>query len=110
MIDKKVEQKPEKKPIKQIIRGKGGKAQEAQFQKTNQMQANEEVYEFKKTARHEAVDARTNGLWDEFGRFFVVCGNNKGPGVYGKGKTPTHIKIYSIFGEPLLTIDRLVDF
>ena len=74
------------------------------------MQANEEVYEFKKTARHDTVDSRTNGLWDDFGRFFVVYGNNRGPGIYGKAKTPTHIKIYSIFGEPLLTIDKLVDF
>lgn len=73
------------------------------------MEAKEEVFEFKKTARQESVDAKTVGIWDEFGRFFVVYGLPSKV-IAGKGKAPTHIKIYSIFGEPLLSIDRLVDF
>ena len=48
-------------------------------------------------------------MWDDFGRFFVLYGVNKGPGIYGKAKAQSNIKIYSIFGEPILTIDKLVD-
>ena len=74
------------------------------------MEAKEEVFEFKKTARQESADAKTVGIWDEFGRFFVVYGLPSKGVIAGKGKAQTHIKIYSIFGEPLLSIDKLSDF
>ena len=106
LIEKKVEQTQKAKPIKQIIRGKGGKHSEVAFSKINQMEAKEDVYEFKKTARHDAADAKTVGIWDEFGRFFVVYGVNKG---FTRGKEMKSIKIYSIFGEPLLSHDKLSD-
>ena len=65
------------------------------------MTAYEVSYEFKKTARHEAVDVVTRGVWDKFGRFFVVHGR-KGAGLFDKELR--NIKIYSIFGEPLQAI------
>lgn len=72
--------------------------------KTNKMAAEEVYYEFKKTARHEAVDVVTRGLWDKFGRFFVVHGK-KGAGLFDKELR--NIKIYSIFGEPLQAIEKV---
>ena len=41
------------------------------------------TFEFKKTARHEAVDQNPCGVWDKFGRFFVSYGA-KGPGPIDK--------------------------
>lgn len=55
-------------------------------------------FEFKKTARHEATDVSTRGIWDLFGRFFVVHGK-KGAGLFDKELR--NIKFYSIFGDPL---------
>lgn len=72
--------------------------------KTNKMAAEEVGYEFKKTARHEAIDVVTRGVWDKFGRFFVVHGK-KGAGLFDKELR--NIKIYSIFGEPLQSIERV---
>ena len=65
--------------------------------KTNKMAAEVIKYEFKKTARHEAVDSNPTGVWDKFGRFFVSYGRKVGM----FDKELRNIKIYSIFGEPL---------
>ena len=74
------------------------------------MKGKQEVYEFKKTARHDCVDSKTAGVWDEFGRYFVIYGVAKGGFAgFGKGKELRHIKFYSIFGEPLLSIDKVPD-
>ena len=77
-----------------------------ELNKTNKMAAEVVSYEFKKTARHEAVDVSTTGIWDKFGRFFVVHGR-KGAGLFDKEQRS--IRIYSMFGEPLQSIDKIPD-
>lgn len=71
--------------------------------KTNKMAAEVVKYEFKKTARHEAVDSNPVGVWDKFGRFFVSYGRKAGL----FDKELRNIKIYSIFGEPLQAIEKI---
>lgn len=82
--------------------GKAGK--QVELKKTNKMAAQVISFDFKKTARHEAVDVCTRGIWDKFGRFFVVHGK-KGAGLFDKELRS--IKFYSIFGEPLQSIDKV---
>jgi len=69
-----------------------------------QVSTTEEVYEFRKTARHEATDAKTVGVWDHFGRCFIIHGE-RGRGPFDKEKRS--IRFYSIYGEPLEQIERV---
>jgi hypothetical protein len=110
LIDQRMETEKKPKKIQQIVRGKGGKHQDAVFSKTGLMESKDEIYEYKKTARQEAVDSATKGIWDEYGRFFVVHGVRDGPQRFGKAKDKFSVKIYSIFGEPLLNLDKIDDF
>ena len=72
--------------------------------KTNKMAAEEISFEFKKTSRHEAPDSVSKGVWDKFGRFFVSYGVRK-PGLFDKELR--NIKFYSMFGDPLQSIEKI---
>jgi len=75
-------------------------------QQTNQAVSHEvEVFEFKKTARHESNDAKTTVVWDDFGKAFVIHGEKATVGPFDKEKRS--IRFFTMYGEPLLTIDRL---
>ena len=87
---------------KPLIRGKGGK--QLALSTSNQLQSEQARFEFRKTARQEAIDQKTAGVWDEFGRFLVVHGVKK-PGPIDKERR--HIRIYSIFGKPLFQIELI---
>ena len=63
-----------------------------------------EVFEFRKTARHEATDAKTTCVWDYFGRGFIIHGERK-PGPFDKEKRS--IRFFSLYGEPLEQIERV---
>ena len=76
--------------------GKAGK--QLELKKTNKMAAAASTWEFKKTARHEAMDSNPRGVWDKFGRFFVSHGQ-RGPGLFDKELR--NIKIFSMLGTPL---------
>ena len=76
--------------------GKVGK--QLELKKTNKMAAEVVTYEFKKTCRIDAIDQYTRGVWDKFGRFFVIHGI-KGPTFFDKEQR--HIRFFSIFGETL---------
>jgi hypothetical protein len=68
--------------------------------KDNQLEGNKvEVFDFRKTARHEIPDKQTVGAWDSFGRIFVVYGE-KPRGAY-IDKEKRSIRFYSMFGESL---------
>ena len=68
--------------------------------------AEEVKYEFRKTARYESIDQVTKPIWDEAGRLFVLQGEKK-PSAFMWDKEARHIKIFSIFGEPVQSIDRI---
>ena len=70
------------------------------------MAAEEISFDFKKTARHEATDQNPQGIWEKFGRFFVVHGK-KAPGLFDKELRS--IRIYSMFGEPLQSLEKIPD-
>ena len=82
--------------------GKAGK--QLELKKTNKMAAEVVTFEFKKTARHEALDQQPTGTWDKFGRFFVSHGRKK-PGLFDKELR--NIKIYSMFGIPLQSLEKI---
>lgn len=84
--------------------GKAGKMLE--LKKTNKMAAEVIGFEFKKTSRHDASDQNPCGVWDKFGRFFVAYGR-KGAGLFDKELRS--IKIYSMFGQPLQTIEKVAN-
>ena len=74
------------------------------MQNKNMLAATEAKWEFKKTARQETPDSYSCGIWDDFGRFFVLQGM-KPPGPWDKGTR--HIKIFNIFGEPMQSVDKI---
>jgi len=71
---------------------------------TNLLSADEVKFEFRKTARHEVQDQKTEGQWDQFGRFFTIYGMRR-PGPFDNEKR--NIYIYSIFGEPLHHMEKI---
>lgn len=66
---------------------------------TTQLNAMVDTFEFRKTARHEVPDQQTVGVWDHFGRIFVIHGEKKRGAYIDKEKRS--IRFYSMFGEPL---------
>jgi C4-type Zn-finger protein len=64
-----------------------------------------EVFEFKKTSRHESHDAKTVVVWDEFGKSFVIHGEKKATSFIDKERRS--IRFFTMYGEPLLVIERL---
>ena len=70
----------------------------------NTMQATEEKFEFRKTARHEVSDTKSETEWDQMGRFLCIYGVKK-PGLFDKEKRT--IRIFSLLGEQLLIIEKL---
>jgi len=101
IISKKEEQKA---PLAQdkYIKFKGRLM--AVVNKEQQLSKEEEVFEFRKTARHEATDAKTTCIWDHFGRSFLIYGEKK-PGPFDKEKRS--IRFFSLWGEPLEQIERV---
>ena len=97
-------EKEKQEYIKPIIRGKGGK--EIAMQTKNMLLAEEIKWEFRKTARQEQVDLLAQPIWDEVGRLFVLQGQRR-PADFMFDKSMRAIKIYSIFGEPIQTIDKI---
>lgn len=77
---------------------------QTEMKKTNKMAAEIVTYEFKKTSRHEATEQNPCGTWDKFGRFFVAYGR-KSAGLFDKELR--NIKIYSMFGQPLQSIEKV---
>lgn len=74
--------------------------------KNNQLQGNKvEVFEFRKTARHEVPDKSSTGAWDAFGRIFVIYGEKpRGPFA---DKEKRSIRFYSMFGESLQQLEKI---
>lgn len=70
----------------------------------NTMQAAEVKYEFRKTARHEVADGKSETEWDQMGRFLAIYGVKK-PGPFDKEKRS--IRIFSLLGEQLHMIEKL---
>lgn len=68
------------------------------------METTVEVFEFKKTARHESVDAKTTVVWDDYGKSFVIHGEKK---AMFNDKEKRSISFFTMYGEPLLKIERL---
>jgi hypothetical protein len=68
------------------------------------MGATDIKYEFRKTARHEIADGKSETVWDQLGRYLCIYGVKK-PGLFDKEKRS--IRIYSILGEQLHIIDKL---
>ena len=71
---------------------------------TNSMQASDVKYEFRKTARHEITDGKTEAEWDQFGRYMCIFGVKKA-GPFDREKRS--IKIFSLMGDQLLAIEKL---
>ena len=71
----------------------------------NIMGAVDVKYEFRKTARHENADLRSDTTWDHFGRYLCIYGVN----ATKFDKTKRSIRIYSILGEILHEIEKLSD-
>lgn len=65
--------------------------------KDKQLSAVDDIYEFRKTARHEITDRKWYAKWDSFGRYFVVYGRKTSM----LDKTIKSIKFYNMFGELL---------
>ncbi len=63
---------------------------------TNSMQASDVKYEFRKTARHEITDGKTEAEWDQFGRYMCIYGVKK-PGPFDREKRS--IRIFSLMGD-----------
>lgn len=61
-------------------------------------------YEFRKTARHEIADSKSDTQWDPLGRYLCIYGLRK-PGPFDKEKRS--VKIFSILGEQLHSIDKI---
>lgn len=60
------------------------------------MQATDIKFEFRKTARHEISDLKSDVAWDQMGRYVSIYGVKK-PGPFDKEKRS--IRIFSILGE-----------
>lgn len=61
-------------------------------------------YEFRKTARHEIPDSKSETVWDHQGRFLSIYGVKK-PGPFDREMRS--IRIFSILGEQLHLIEKL---
>jgi len=61
-------------------------------------------YEFRKTARHEISDFKSETVWDSLGRYLSIYGVKR-PGPFDKEKRS--IRIYSILGEQLHIVDKI---
>jgi len=68
--------------------------------------ADEIKWEFRKTARQEQSDLMAIPIWDDVGRLFVLQGIRR-PQDLLYDKSLRSIKIYSIFGEPVQSIDKV---
>ena len=73
---------------------------------SNTMGANDIKYEFRKTARHEIADGKSETVWDQLGRYLCIYGVKK-PGPFDKEKRS--VRIFSILGEQLHIIDKLTE-
>lgn len=70
-----------------------------------QLEKEIEIFDFKKTARHEATDSKSKAVWDQYGRMFVIHGTKKQQGLYDKEKRS--IRFFTMYGEPLEQIERV---
>jgi hypothetical protein len=70
----------------------------------NIMGAVDVKYEFRKTARHEISDARSETTWDPFGRYLCIYGAKP---ISSFDKTKRSIRIFSMLGEVLHEIEKL---
>jgi hypothetical protein len=61
-------------------------------------------YEFRKTARHEIADGKSETVWDSLGRYVCIYGVKK-PGPFDKEKRS--VRIFSILGEQLHCVEKL---
>ena len=62
-----------------------------------------DVYEFRKTGRYEMKEKRFDAKWDQYGRYFVVCGRKTTP----YDKNPKTLNIFNMFGELLDEFDDI---
>ena len=63
---------------------------------SNVMTTTEVKYEFRKTARHEISDSKSETTWDHLGRYITIYGVKR-PGPFDKEKRS--VRIFSILGE-----------
>lgn len=70
----------------------------------NTMGAIDVKYEFRKTARHEITDGKSETVWDPLGRYLCIYGVKK-PGPFDKEKRS--VRIFSILGEQLHSVEKL---
>jgi hypothetical protein len=70
----------------------------------NTMGAVDNKVEFRKTARHEVTDAKTEVTWDGLGRYLCIYGVKR-PGPFDKDKRS--VRIFSMLGEQLHVIEKL---
>ena len=75
---------------------KGKKGQVNVLFKGNTMGEIDVKYEFRKTARHEIADSKSETVWDAQGRFLTIYGVKR-PGPFDKEKRS--VIIFSILGE-----------
>jgi len=71
---------------------------------SNTMGILELKYEFRKTARHEISDGKSETVWDSLGRYLCIYGVKK-PGPFDREKRS--VRIFSILGEQLHSIEKL---
>lgn len=68
------------------------------------MTTTEVKYEFRKTARHEISDSKSETTWDHLGRYICIYGVKR-PGPFDKEKRS--VRIFSILGEQLHLVEKL---
>ena len=83
---------------------KGKKGQVNILFKGNTMGEIDIKYEFRKTARHEIADAKSETVWDSQGRFLCIFGVKR-PGPFDREKRS--VRILSMLGEQLHLIEKL---
>lgn len=78
----------------QNVRNKGGPA----------LQANQDTYEFIKTARHELKEKKWIAKWDAYGRYFMLQGRK----TLSIDRNPKSVRFFNMFGEMLDMIPEVV--